>query len=145
MVNWMGLAWRVAPGDPLILETAIPVFALVMAVMGGALWAVRDQTTLKGQVSVALAVAVVASPNTHPYDLLVLMPALAFVAARGGGILVGPLFFALTLVLLPPPQRWGLALALVAFAALCGVLLCLEARRARCQNGRRPHKSVGAA
>ena len=49
--------------------------------MCGALWVVRDQTTLEGQVSVALAVAVVVSPNTHPYDLLVLIPALVFVAA----------------------------------------------------------------
>ena len=145
MVNWMGLAWKVAPGSLLILESALPVFALVMVVMCGALWSVRDQTTVEGQVSVALAVAVVVSPNTHPYDLLVLIPALVFVAARGGGSLVGPLFFALTLVLLPPPARWVLALVLIIFAALCSVLLRLESRRPRFQNGQGPHRSVGVA
>ena len=145
MVNWMGLAWKVAPGSPLILASALPVFVLVMVVMCGALWSVRDQTTVEGQVSVALAVAVVVSPNTHPYDLLVLIPALVFVAARGGGSLVGPLFFALTLVLLPPPARWVLALVLIIFAALCSVLLRLESRRPRFQNGQGPHRSVGVA
>ena len=83
--------------------------------------------SLEAQLAVAMAVTLCVSPNTHPYDLLVLAPALAYVARHDGGLLVAPVFFVATWLLLPPPQRFALAVALVLFAAWCATLLRQEA------------------
>ena len=129
MVNWMGLAWRVAPASqPLIQQVALPVFALAGLALGAVLWAVRERTSLEGQLSVAIAWMVLASPNTHPYDMLVLAPALVYVSRQSvsWGAGVGPFSFLVTWLTLPHPFRWMQILALAAFAALCSYLLRQE-------------------
>ena len=78
-----------------------------MARLGGLLWKARDRIALHGQMSIAIVLAVITSPNTHPYDLLVLAPVLAYVATTEGGVFVGLSFFLVTWSFLPPPQRWA--------------------------------------
>ena len=118
MVNWMALASQISPGHPLVDRGALPVFVASMVGLGALLWSQRSRARLAAQLAVALAVAVVVSPNTHPYDLLVLTPALVHVSGLRGGSAAGPLFLLLTWVLLAPPLRWMLALSLVCFAIL---------------------------
>ena len=111
----------------LIQTAALPVFGLAMVALGASLWALRDRTGIEGQLSIAIAVTVLASPNTHPYDLLILAPALVYVSRRSWGVLVGPVFVVLSWLTLPQPYRWIMILALVAFAAVCADLLRRDA------------------
>ena len=128
MVNWMGLGWRLAPGEQdLLHKLALPVFAGATLVMAAAIRQVRRWTTLEGQLAVVMAWAVLVSPNTHPYDLLVLAPALVYVCRPSRGGVVGAIFFLLTLLTLPAPLRWMLILALAAFATYCTWVLWREA------------------
>jgi hypothetical protein len=128
MVNWMGLGWRLAPGEQDLLHTlAMPVFAGATLLMAAAIRHVRRWTTLEGQLAVVMAWAVLVSPNTHPYDLLVLAPALVYVCQPSRGGVVGGIFLLLTLLTLPAPLRWILILALAAFATYCSYVLWREA------------------
>jgi hypothetical protein len=77
-----------------------------------------------------MAWAVLVSPNTHPYDLLVLAPALVYVCQPARGGVVGAVFLVLTLLTLPAPLRWMLILALAAFASYCTWILWREAESA---------------
>ena len=124
MVNWLGPAWRALPSAQLLEDAALPVFVAGMVVLVGVLWprhGGRDE--LPEQLSVALAIAVVVSPNTHPYDLLVLVPALVYFSTKKAGILVGPSFGVLTAILLPGPIRWALGVSLIVLAAVCMYLV----------------------
>ena len=128
MVNWMGLGWRLELAEQdLLHKLALPVFAGATLVMAAAIRHVRRWTTLEGQLAVVMAWAVLISPNTHPYDLLVLAPALVYVCRPRRGGVVGAIFLLLTLLTLPAPQRWMLILALAAFAAFCSWVLWREA------------------
>ena len=128
MVNWMGLGWRLAPGEQALLhQLALPVFAGATLVMASAIRHVRRRTPLEGQLAVVMAWAVLVSPNTHPYDLLVLAPALVYVCRPFRGGVVGAIFLVLTLLTLPAPLRWMLILALAAFATYCTWVLWREA------------------
>ncbi|MCZ6507712.1 MAG: glycosyltransferase 87 family protein, partial [Acidobacteria bacterium] len=126
MVNWMGLAWRVSPGNPMIEQLAIPVYLSVIALFLGGVWKFRNHSSVESQLSLAVALTLVASPNTHPYDLLVLTPALFYVGGRRGGAMAGLLFFLATWLLLPGARRWALSLLLLLFAALCAARLWRE-------------------
>ena len=119
MVNWMGPASRLFPGNELILGAALPVFAVAMLFLGALLWTTRDRMELHGQLSIAIVLAVLTSPNTHPYDLLVLAPALAYTATTGAGHFVGVAFLLVTSSFISPPQRWALTLAITLFAGAC--------------------------
>ena len=126
MVNWMGLAWQVAPdGLDVIQHAALPVFVVSQLALGAVLWSLRDRTSVEGQLSIALVWTVLASPNTHPYDLLVMAPALIYASHRVRRGRMGVLFSLLTWLTLPQPLRWALVLAVAGF---CGWLLRREAR-----------------
>ena len=128
MVNWMGLGWRLAPGElDRLHNLALPVFAGTALVMAAAIRRARLWTTLEGQLAAVMAWAVLASPNTHPYDLLVLGPALVHVCRPSRAGVVGAVVFLLTLLTLPAPLRWMLILALGAFATYCSFRLWREA------------------
>lgn len=128
MVSWMGLAYRLNPdAEALIQAAAVPVFFLAMVTLGVALWAGRDRFDLEGQLSLALAWMVLTSPNTHPYDLLVLAPALIYVSRGSWGVAIGPLFFLVTWLALPRPHRWVMVVGLIALASLSTFLLRRDA------------------
>ena len=95
MVNWSGLAWRIASENPDLTQApSLPLFVVFgVALLGTAagLWAVRERVGIKSQLSIAVTVAVFASPHTHPYDLLVLVPALVEVSRRSWAPIVGPI------------------------------------------------------
>lgn len=133
MVNWMGLLWPLGVGHSLMIASAVPVFAVSLGLVFAVLWKFRDRVTPDGQVTIALCVTLVTSPNTHPYDLLVLLPALVHVASKRHGAVVGPVFFVLSWELLA--WRWALALALLLFAGFCSYLSytqrCLSPRRSQ--------------
>lgn len=136
MVNWMGIAWRIAPGAQASIQgAAIPVFALGMVAAAAALRATRDRASLEGQLAFVLAWAAFLSPNTHPYDFLVLSPALVHLARAPRGARVGPLFFALSWLALPPSMRWILSLALVGLWLLCTRTLGRERDRTLVETG----------
>ena len=128
MVSWMGLAWRAAPESQAVIQSAaLPVYLMAMFVLGVALWAGRHRFDLEGQLSVALIWTVIFSPNTHPYDLLVLAPALVYVSRGPIATSVGPIFLLITWFALPQPARWLMALGLMAFAVVCTRLLRRDA------------------
>ena len=123
MVNWTGLVWRLAPVDPNAIQSAAPsgfmMFVLALVGTAAVLWAIRARMDLETQLSVAVTMAVFASPHTHPYDLLVLVPALVEVSRRSWGLGVGPIFFAVTWLALPFPNRWVIVLGIVALGVCC--------------------------
>ena len=123
MVNWSGLAWRITSENPDLTQApSLPlfvVFVVALLVTAAGLWAVRERASIESQLSVAVTVAVFASPHTHPYDLLVLVPALVEVSRRSWGPSVGPIFFALTWLALPLPYRWVMVLGVIVLGACC--------------------------
>ena len=132
MVNWIGGAWHVGAGRLETLQAAgLPVFVVAMIGLAAGLWPVRQRATIEAQLAVAISRSVLASPNTHPYDLLVLMPALVYVSGCYPGAKIGLLFCLISWCTLPQPLRGGLVLALAGFAVLCTYLLGRDAMSQR--------------
>jgi hypothetical protein len=128
MINWMGAAWRVSPAaQELIQRAAVPMFAASAVALAAMLWPLRRRTSIEGQLGVVMAWAVLFSPNTHPYDVLVLAPALVYVRQQSRLPRIGLLFFLLSWCTLPQPSRWAIVLLLMGFAVLCTFLLHREA------------------
>lgn len=124
MVNWMGGMWHLAPqGLEAIQTAALPLFVIGTLALAVGLWPLRRRASLDGHIAVAVAWSVLFGPNTHPYDLLVLMPSLVYASSRVSRSRLGLLFLLISWVALPQPLRWVTVLALVALAAFCTYVL----------------------
>lgn len=137
MVNWIGGAWHFGAARLETLQAAaLPVFVVATIALAAALWPLRQRCTIEAQLAVAVAWSVLFSPNTHPYDLLVLLPALVYVSGHYPGAKIGLLFCLISWCTLPQPFRGGLVLALAGLAVLCTYLVGRDAVSRR--HGLRP-------
>jgi len=118
MASWLGPASRLAPA--LAPRLAAPVFVLGIAlVTAGILRARRLGWRWKTVGAGALGSLLLFSPNTHPYDLGLLLPALVASLGRRRGwvhVLVAALTWLLVRWCLPPPLRGGITALLATFA-----------------------------
>lgn len=114
MVSWIGPASQLAPE---VVRLAVPVFLLGIMLVAISVrhanrlgW--RWETTATG----ALGATLLFSPNTHPYDLALVLPALSLVVPRRPW-LVPTVFAALTWLLalnsIMVTNRWGFTLLIV--------------------------------
>ena len=131
MTNWIGLASRAAPGaHTLIQHAALPVYLVAVAGLAAWLRTMGGRTTIEEQLSVVTVWMLLASPNSHAYDLLVIAPALIFLSRKTWGVGVGPLFLLLSWATLPYPSRWLMILAVAGLALLCSHFLSRDANPA---------------
>lgn len=70
MESWLGIMAIAFPDTiDLLSALALPVYGTGMAILGTALYLLRERLDLLWAVSLAITVTVIVSPNTHPYDV----------------------------------------------------------------------------
>ena len=115
MCNWIGITHRLYPGELRSLYAA-GTFVMLIGVVGVAAYCALDTrgaSRSMRHLAVAIALATLVSPNTHPYDLIIwLVPVCVAAGARPRVPLWAAVFvagFAVT-VMLAMGVRWMLPL-----------------------------------
>ena len=118
MTNWLAAAVLIRPDLVNYFQVStIPLYGLSMAVLGILLWHYRRNITLLGATSIAVMTAIIFSPNTHPYDLmLILIPAIYI--TRYFNMHIG-FTVALIIFCLPPNINMWVSLARFLFLSFC--------------------------
>lgn len=130
MVSWLGLAQRLWPTAQFSPRTTIAVYAVcLIATTAVVLWLDRRGASALTQTGLVVACTLSFSPNTHPYDLLLLAPAFVVLGTHRVGLAPAFVFVVLSWIALPPPLRWLLVLAVFACAGLCTWVAIRDGRR----------------
>jgi hypothetical protein len=132
MVSWPGLALKVFPGIALApsLTAVVSLGALAALVLVLRTFPNESESSPDLELGLCVSWALFFSPNTHPYDLLLLFPVLAALGTGGRDWSTALVVAAIAWLGLAPPHRWMLSSGMAACAGSCLYAVQRNARQA---------------